>query len=131
MNNDGIIHEKSKGGKLKMINFDGRTFVSIENTPNGEVSSKTLFKYKQEGEIISATYSGGEIVKGLLIGIVKEEGRLEFRYNHINSKKEIRGGECISTPEILSDGRIRLYEAWKWLDTEVTKGNSVIEEVIL
>lgn len=114
-----------------MINFDGRTFVSIENTPNGEVSSKTLFKYKQEGEIISATYSGGEIVKGLLIGIVKEEGRLEFRYNHINSKKEIRGGECISTPEILSDGRIRLYEAWKWLDTEVTKGNSVIEEVIL
>lgn len=43
-----------------MINYNGRTFVSIENTANGEVSSQTSFEYKQEGNIISATYSGGE-----------------------------------------------------------------------
>jgi hypothetical protein len=114
-----------------MINYYDRTFVSIENTANGEVSSKTTFRYKQEGNIISATYSGGEIVKGLLIGIANEDGCLEFRYNHVNTKNEIRGGECVSTPEILADGRIRLYEKWKWLDAEETEGNSIIEEVII
>ncbi|WP_205758508.1 n-acetylglutamate synthase [Lysinibacillus sp. SGAir0095] len=114
-----------------MINYNGRKFVSIENSANGEVSSKTYFAYKQEGDIISATYSGGEIVKGLLIGIVHKNGSLEFRYNHINKKNEIRGGECVSTPETLADGRIRLYENWKWLDAEATEGNSIIEEVLI
>jgi hypothetical protein len=112
-----------------MINYNGRTFASIENTENGEVSSQTLFKYRQEGQIISATYSGGEIVQGTLIGIVKEDGSLEFRYNHVNNKDEIRGGKCVSTPKILPDGRIRLYEDWEWLDAENTEGSSIIEEV--
>jgi hypothetical protein len=114
-----------------MINYNGRSFVSIENTANGEVSSKTFFEYKQEGHIITATYSGGEIIKGTLVGIIKQDGCLEFRYNHVNIKNEIRGGQCISTPKILPDGRIRLYESWKWLDSEATEGNSIIEEVMI
>ncbi|MET3699661.1 hypothetical protein SAMN05877753_112134 [Bacillus oleivorans] len=113
-----------------MINYNGRKFISIENTDNGEVSSRTLFEYKQEGNIISATYSGGEIVQGTLIGIVKEDDSLEFRYNHVNCKNEIRGGKCVSTPEILADGRIRLHERWQWLDAETTEGSSIIEEVV-
>ncbi|MFP3917816.1 n-acetylglutamate synthase [Lysinibacillus telephonicus] len=113
-----------------MINYNGRKFISIENTSNGEVSSKTLFEYTQDGNIISASYSGGEILKGTLIGIVREDSSLEFRYNHVNVKNEIRGGKCISTPEILPDGRIKLYENWKWLDAEETEGSSIIEEVI-
>lgn len=114
-----------------MVNYNGRKFVSIENTENGEVSSQTFFDYKQEGHIISATYSGGEIVKGTLIGIVREDGCLEFRYNHVNTKDEIRGGKCVSTPEIMSDGRIKLFEKWKWLDAEATEGSSIIEEVLI
>jgi hypothetical protein len=113
-----------------MINYHGRIFTSIANTENGEVSAKTFFEYKQEEQIISATYSGGEILKGTLIGIVKEHGILEFRYNHVNNRNEIRGGKCISTPEILPDGRIRLYEEWRWLDAENTEGTSIIEEVV-
>ncbi|MGD6855850.1 n-acetylglutamate synthase [Bacillus infantis] len=114
-----------------MINYDGRSFVSVENTENGEVSSKTFFVYRQEGHIISAAYGGGDIVQGALIGIVKKDGCLEFRYNHVNSRDEIRGGKCVSTPEILPDGRIRLYEKWQWLDDESTEGSSIIEEVVV
>ena len=121
-------YSKEKGES--MINYNNRLFVSVENTANGEVSSKTYFKYKQEGKIISATYSGGEIIDGVLIGIINEGGLLEFRYNHVNSRNEIRGGKCVSTPKILEDGRIRLYESWKWQDVEETEGNSIIEEVI-
>lgn len=114
-----------------LMNYNGRRFVSVENTENGEVSSQTVFEYQQDGKIISATYSGGEIIQGSLIGLVREDGSIEFRYNHVNSKDEIRGGECVSTPKILPDGRIRLYEKWKWLDEEVTEGSSIIEEVMI
>jgi hypothetical protein len=129
---NGIILKRcKKKGEENMINYNGRKFVSIENSANGEVSAKTFFEYKQEGNIISASYRGGHIIKGTLIGIVEEDSCLEFRYNHVNSKNEIRGGKCVSTPEILSDGRIRLYENWKWLDAESTEGNSIIEEVVI
>ncbi|MCS0671752.1 n-acetylglutamate synthase [Cytobacillus firmus] len=111
------------------MNYNGRTFVSVQNTENGEVSSKTFFQYKQEGNIISAAYGGGEIIQGTLIGIVNEDGSLEFRYNHVNNKYEIRGGKCHSKPEKLQDGRIRLYEKWQWQDDEGTEGHSIIEEV--
>ncbi|ULT59802.1 n-acetylglutamate synthase [Neobacillus drentensis] len=113
-----------------MINYNRRKFVSVENTANGEVSSNTIFEYNQEENILTATYSGGEIVKGTLIGIVKEDGSLQFRYNHVNVRNEIRGGQCYSTPETLPDGRIRLHEKWKWTDTDQSEGESIIEEVI-
>ena len=76
--------------------------------------------------IISAIYSGRDIIKGTLNGVIKEEFGLEFGYNHVNNKHEIREGQCITPSEILSDGRIRLYENWKWLDSE---GHSIIEEI--
>lgn len=113
-----------------MINYNNKRFVAIENTANGEVSAKTFFEYKQEGNILFATYAGGDIVKGTLIGVVIEDGRLHFKYNHVNTSNEIRGGECFSTPEVLPDGRIRLHEKWKWLDAEQSEGKSIIEEVI-
>lgn len=112
-----------------MINYDGRLFVSVENTVNGEVSPQTLFEYKQEGHILTGSYSGGDIVKGILIGLVKDDGTLQFNYNHINSNNVIRGGFCTSVPVILSDGRVRLHEKWKWTDNEQSEGESIVEEV--
>ncbi|PLT28695.1 n-acetylglutamate synthase [Peribacillus deserti] len=111
------------------MNYNGRKFVSVENTSNGEVSSKTFFDYSQEGNILTATYSGGEVLRGTLIGIVEDNGNLHFRYNHVNARNEIRGGECYSIPKILPDGRIRLYERWKWADIDQSEGESVVEEV--
>lgn len=113
-----------------MINYHHKKFVSLENTSNGEVSAKTLFHYRQEGHIVTGTYSGGQIIQGMLIGIVMEDGSLEFRYNHVNKQNELRGGFCRSSPEILPDGRIRLHENWEWMDAERTAGSSIIEEVI-
>ncbi|MEH7253091.1 n-acetylglutamate synthase [Neobacillus niacini] len=112
-----------------MINYNGRKFVSVENTANGEVSSKTFFEYKQEGNILSASYRGGEIVKGTLIGFVQADGSLQFRYNHVNARNEIRGGQCSSIPETLPDGRIRLHEKWKWTDHDQSEGESIVEEI--
>ncbi|WP_434092101.1 n-acetylglutamate synthase [Peribacillus frigoritolerans] len=114
---------------MMMFNYDGRIFKAKINSENGEVSGNTTFHYSQDGSILSASYQGGEIVKGTLIGLVNLDGTLEFRYNHINEKGEIRGGSCLSTPEMLPDGRLRLHEKWRWSDLERTEGHSIIEEV--
>ncbi|MEM7104224.1 MAG: n-acetylglutamate synthase [Bacteroidota bacterium] len=111
-----------------MINYNGKTFRSIENTPNGEVSGTTFFHYEQDGNLVWASYSGGSIKLGKLIATVNEKGELDMRYQHLNSNLEFRMGKCHSTPEILPDGRIRLYENWQWLNGDLSTGSSIIEE---
>ncbi|MDQ0268350.1 hypothetical protein [Cytobacillus purgationiresistens] len=69
-------------------------------------------------------------MKGTLIGIVHGDGSLTFHYNHINQNGEIRGGKCESAPVVLQDGRIRLYEKWKWTDNQEGKGSSIVEEAL-
>lgn len=112
-----------------LIDYNNRMFTSICNSNNGEVSDKTIFKYKQQNDIIWAEYFGGEIIRGYLIGTTDNEGKLEFCYQHINIKKEVRTGKCKSVPQILPDGRIRLLEEWEWTNGDKTKGTSVIEEI--
>ncbi|WP_198508925.1 n-acetylglutamate synthase [Bacillus sp. FJAT-44742] len=111
-----------------MINYNGRTFVSVSNTENGEVSSLTRFSYHQKNNILTAEYSGGEIQEGRLIGVVKEDGTLLFRYSHINESNKLRSGECVSTPMEIENGKLRLQEKWKWLDQDQSEGESIVEE---
>lgn len=111
------------------INYNGRRFVTVANSENGEVSGQTVFEYHQEGNIIWADYKGGEIIQGFLLGHCEEDGSLNFTYQHINRNNETRTGRCKSIPEILSDGRIRLNEHWQWTTGDCSEGSSVIEEV--
>ena len=53
-----------------------------------------------------------------------------MRYQHLNADGKLMTGTCISTPEELNDGRLRLHEKWQWTSGDVSKGESVIEEVI-
>lgn len=112
-----------------MINYNQKKFRSVNNTENGEVSADTIFHYQQEGHLVTATYTGGEILKGNIIGKVDEQGIIEMRYQHLNQQMEFKTGQCISTPEMLPNGKIRLHEKWQWTSGDRSEGESVIEEV--
>jgi hypothetical protein len=112
-----------------MINYNNKTFRPVSNTENGETSNETLFYYKQEGNILSSEYSGGKIKKGNLIGVVDESGNIDMRYHQININGELMTGKCISNPEILTSGKIRLHETWEWTSGDFSKGESIIEEL--
>lgn len=111
------------------MNYNGKTFKAINNSDNGETSKKTTFEYKQTGNLVTAEYSGGKIKHGHIIGIVEENGSIEMRYHHINLNNELMTGVCLSTPEILPNGKIRLYEKWKWTSGDQSEGKSIIEEI--
>lgn len=124
-----IMKKYIKSNDDRKINYDNKFFSSVSNTDNGEVSSLTIFQYHQDKDIISAEYSGGDILKGFLIGTSDDEGKLNFIYQHINKNGEIRTGKCFSTPEILPNGKIRMQEQWKWTNGDNSTGESVIEEI--
>ena len=113
--------------KMK-INYHNRIFKPISNSENGETSNETTFHYKQLGNILTAEYSGGKIKYGHLIGLVDESGKIEMRYHQVNINGELMTGICLSTPEILESGKIRLYENWEWTSGDKSKGTSIIEE---
>lgn len=112
-----------------MIHYDNKKFRPVTNTDNGEVDSDTLFVYHQEGNILTCTYQGNQILAGHLLGTVDADGRIDMCYHHINTRMELMTGTCISTPEILPDGRIRLHERWQWTSGDKSEGYSLLEEV--
>lgn len=112
-----------------MINYHNKIFRPSQNSENGETSEETIFQYKQEGNILTSEYSGGKIAKGQLIGLVDENGNIDMRYHQVNTSGELMTGFCKSAPEILPNGKIRLHETWQWTSGDLSKGNSVLDEV--
>jgi hypothetical protein len=111
------------------MNYNNKKFRPISNTENGETSNETLFHYKQVGNILTSHYSGGKIKYGHLIGLVDKSGTIEMRYHQVNDKDELMTGICISRPEILENGKIRLHESWEWTSGDQSIGKSIIEEL--
>ena len=111
------------------MNFHNKIFRPIQNTDNGEVSGETLFHYKQEGRILTCSYSGERIISGHLIGLVNDDGVIDMRYHQVNDRGELMTGICKSTPEVLPNGKIRLYEVWEWTSGDNSKGESILVEI--
>ena len=112
-----------------MLNYDGRKFISKQNSENGEVSSDTVFHYHQQGNLVWPEYSGGSVRYGSLVALVDNDGCLEFRYQHINGNNEFMTGICFSKPEILPNGKLKVYEEWQWTCKDHSRGTSIIEEI--
>lgn len=111
------------------INYHDKVFRSLSNSKSGEVNEETRFHYQQSGRIVTATYQGGVIQQGQLIALMNETGGLDMRYQHVNDKGEIMTGKCISTPQVLNNGKLRLHERWQWTSGDHSSGTSVVEEV--
>ena len=112
-----------------MINYNGKTFRPVTNSENGETTADTIFHYRQEGAVLTATYTGGKIISGQLIGLVDESGKIDMRYHQVNDDGVLMTGICQSIPELLPDGKIRLHEQWRWTSGDASSGQSVLEEV--
>ncbi len=111
------------------MNYNNKKFRPIVNSENGETSAETIFVYKQEGNVLTSSYKGGQIEIGHLIGLVDSKGNIEMRYHQINKNGELMTGICSSTPEIMPSGKIRLYESWQWTSGDKSKGKSILEEI--
>jgi len=111
------------------MNYHNRKFRPVSNSENGEVSEEMIFSYQQSEGIVTCTYEGEHILKGQLIGLVDENGKIEMRYQQVSKKGELMTGICTSIPEKLENGKLRLHESWQWTSGDQSKGKSILEEI--
>ncbi|WP_017257623.1 hypothetical protein [Pedobacter arcticus] len=110
------------------FHYHNKKFRPISGSPNSETTQETIFVYQQEQNVLTSEYSGGEILKGHLIGLVNDDGSIEMCYHQVNLSGELMTGICFSKPELLPNGKIRLHERWKWTSGDFSEGESVLEE---
>ncbi|MDY8135369.1 cupin domain-containing protein [Aquimarina sp. 2201CG5-10] len=128
-----ISHPSTRGDRInetlnvKPLNLNGKKFRSASSTTNGEVNSETIFHYRQNQNVIWATYEGGNILFGTLSGRL-EESKLIFTYQHQNLQGDFKTGKCESILKIINE-KIQLHEKWQWTCDDFSKGESVLEEI--
>ena len=111
------------------MNYHNKKFKVINNSDNGLVSDEMIFHYKQSENILTCDYQGAQILKGQLIGLVDKHGCIQMCYQQVNTQGILMTGTCVSTPEILTKGKIRLHEKWQWTSGDLSSGTSVLEEI--
>ena len=113
---------------MKTINYDGKVFHTLSNEGPGDVDPETVFFYHQKDDYLWGHYEGGEILKGVILGKVQSDHTIEFNYQHFDKNGLLKGGHCISWPEVIN-GRIRLHEKWVWTEGSAGSGTSILEEI--
>jgi len=103
-----------------MTRYDGRAFAPVDG-------GAARGHYRQVGDVVWATFSGGPVTAGRLVGRADSDGVIAAAYCQLLETGEAVAGRCMSTPTLLPDGRIRLTEQWERIDG--TTGVSVIEEI--
>lgn len=111
------------------INYDNRRFIGVENYDDGDLTRETIFHYRQKGKVVWGTFEGGRVLRGNLVARVLDDYRLEMSWQYLNQDYRLCHGTCLSTPELLPDGRIRLHESWQLTGGDSHSGKSVIEEI--
>ncbi|HEU4946128.1 MAG TPA: hypothetical protein VFT31_03135 [Kribbella sp.] len=106
-----------------MVRYDEVTF-----RPRGEPDAP-LARYHQEDDLVWAEFGGGRVRRGSLVGTCEADGELRMTYCMVLRGGEVVSGRCVSTPELLEDGRILLTEHWERYGPGAATGISYLEQV--
>ncbi|MBI3686989.1 MAG: hypothetical protein HY241_06535 [Actinobacteria bacterium] len=109
--------------------LDGRWFApaadpSPTSPPGG---GAMIFRYGEEDGEVWATYVGGPVRRGYLVG-VRRGDLLAGHYIQLDESGETSSGRCSATISVLPDGRLRLTETWQPATGEGAT-TSVAEEI--
>lgn len=113
-------------GKGSVPSLDGRVF-AVADSGGGTATTDTTFHYAEDDGVVSATYEGGTIRRGFLVG-TRSGDSLDFRYVQLHTDGSTATGHCVTELELLTDGRVRLNETWEW-ESRPGSGRSVAEEL--
>ncbi len=109
------------------INIHNKKFNIIKNDgPGAEVNENTIFQFYQHEHVIYATYHGGEIEFGELIGTISNS-TMKFNYSQININKEWNEGHSSVTIDNSSE-KLRLIDNWQW-DSKEGTGECIFQEM--
>ena len=106
--------------------LDARRFAAVANE-GGEIGAETVFEYRERDGEVWASYSGGPIRHGYLVG-TRADDLIALRYVQLNVDGQTSSGRCSTVVSVLVDGRLRLDETWEW-ESRPGGGTSLVEEL--
>lgn len=107
----------------KIANLHNKTFTLQQNTNNGTSNGDTIFHYKQDENLVTATFSGGTILCGNIIALHHGD-YLEMIYQMLTVNQELKSGKAIAQISILENSEIQLDLNWEWLSGSGNVGTS-------
>ena len=105
-----------------MLDYDGRRFRAAGST--------AVAAYRQEGDLVWAEVTGGEVLRGSVTGLRDATGTLHLGYTIVLATGEVVCGHTVNTPETTADGRVRLRESWERYRPQAGTGVSYLDEVV-
>lgn len=109
------------------FNFNNKIFYLLANSAEGTVNRDTVFKYRQDGDLVTADYSGGTIRHGSIIARLKGD-QLHMLYQCLTVDGELKAGSAIAEITVSEAGKLKLQLAWEWLNGDKQSGVSTYVE---
>lgn len=100
---------------------------AVQTAAEGVINAETIFSFHQRGERVWATYAGGAIDRGYLVGVVNGNS-LEFRYCQSETDGTIAGGHSVCELRRGPDSRAQIVEHFEW-ESRPGRGTNVIQEM--
>jgi hypothetical protein len=113
---------------MSEYNFNNKTFVLLQNSIAGEVTTQTIFKYQQTGNLVTADYTGGSILYGKIIALLNGN-HLEMLYQCVTTENELKAGKALAAITLNTEGKIKLSLNWQWLTGKNETGESEYIEI--
>jgi hypothetical protein len=114
----GLIHDP--------FDLDLRLFRVVATSPASAISSETWFEFREHAGVVEASYGGGKIVRGYLIGR-REGSELAAAYSQLHTDGQLRSGSNRMRLEQQPDRTLLLIEDYTWSDG--TPGRNVLAAV--
>ena len=114
-----------------MIDLDGRTLRLTANSGGVARAGETLFTFRQSGSVFWGSYTGGHIVRGVLLGQHEDgtHGAAHFRFQQIDAAGVYRAGAATTRIERDARGRIVMHDRWHYTAGGEGSGEAVLEEI--
>ena len=113
---------------MNQINLHNKKIILLDNSEKGEVSSKTIFEYQQNQNLITADYKGGTIRYGKIIGQLENE-KIEMLYQCLTTDGVLMAGKAIADVSISAENKMKLKLNWEWISGKEGKGESEYIEI--
>lgn len=108
-------------------NLDGKSFVVESNAgENALLPPGSQFHFQQKGNEVTATYSGGRVVKGTLTGHIVDD-KLHHRYTETLKDGRRLSGRATIEISRRENGLLELRDRWAW-ESEKGEGLCVLVE---
>jgi hypothetical protein len=106
--------------------LDGVRLRPVARSSAGVIEPETAFDFSEREGRVVASYAGGAVKAGFLIG-ARRETRLTFRYVQVDQAGTVDGGSSTCELSVLPDGRLRITEHFQWASRQ-GEGTNIIEE---